>query len=165
MNSHSVRFGLLAGIGTVLLLLTAYFVDKRLQLSPSVVWSTTILYVIGMTMAAIEERNDREGFLSFKESLKAAFIVWVIANAIYHVFNYVHFNYFDPEMISIQKEQFLEMNETASMFNEETAALVVAEMNYSLTSTIFGYISSLVGGFLLAAIIARFVRRDNYAMK
>ncbi len=165
MNAHSTKFGLIAGIGTVLILLTAYFVDKKLQLSPGVVWSTIIFYIVGMAMAAIEERKDNGGFISFKAALKAAFIVWMIANAIYHAFNYFHFNYFDPEMIQIQKDYVLETL-NAGVFNEEMTEQMAArteEIEYGIITTLRGYIMSLVFGFLLAAIIARLVRRDNFA--
>lgn len=164
MNAHSTKFGLIAGIGTVLILLTAYFIDKRLQLSPGVVWSTSIFYIVGMAMAAIEERKDKGGFISFKEALKAAFIVWMVANAIYHAFNYFHFNYYDPEMLQIQKDYVLETLDTG-VFSEEMAEQMAAkteEIKYDLLTTVSGYIMSLVFGFLLAAIIARLVRRDNF---
>ena len=164
MNAHSTKFGLIAGIGTVLILLTAYFIDKRLQLSPGVVWSTSIFYIVGMAMAAIEERKDKGGFISFKEALKAAFIVWMVANAIYHAFNYFHFNYFDPEMLQIQKDYVLETLEMG-VFSEEMVeqmAEKTEEIKYDILTTIRGYIMSLVFGFILAAIIARLVRRDNF---
>ncbi len=164
MNAHSTKFGLIAGIGTVLILLTAYFVDKRLQLSPGVVWSTMIFYIVGMAMAAIEERKDNGGFISFKAALKAAFIVWMVANAIYHTFNYLHFNYFDPEMIQIQKDVVLETLDTG-VFSEEMTEQMAAktdEIKYDIMTTLSGYIMSLVFGFLLAAIIARLVRRDDF---
>ncbi len=164
MNAHSTKFGLIAGIGTVLILLTAYFVDKKLQLSPGVVWSTIIFYIVGMAMAAIEERKDNGGFISFKEALKAAFIVWMVANAIYHAFNYFHFNYFDPEMLQIQKDYVLDTLSTG-VFSEEMAEEMAARTNdikYDLLTTVSAYIMSLVFGFLLAAIIARLVRRDNF---
>ncbi len=164
MNTHSTKFGLIAGIGTVLILLSAYFIDKKLQLSPGVVWSTSIFYIVGMAMAAIEERKDNGGFISFKEALKAAFIVFMIANAIYHIFNYFHFNYFDPEMLQIQKDVVLETLETG-VFSEEMTEQMIAgteDIKYDLLTTVSQYIMSLVFGFLLAAIIARFVRRDNF---
>jgi len=138
MNTHSTKFGLIAGIGTVLILLSAYFIDKKLQLSPGVVWSTSIFYIVGMAMAAIEERKDNGGFISFKEALKAAFIVFMIANAIYHIFNYFHFNYFDPEMLQIQKDVVLETLETG-VFSEEMTEQMIAgteDIKYDLLTTV-----------------------------
>jgi len=165
MNSHGLKFGVLAGIGTILILLVSYYIDKRLMLSPSVVWSTTIFYLIGMYMAALEDRKRGGGFISFKDALQTCFIVWMVANAIYHVFIYCHFNYFDPEMLSVQKEMFLEMNEKAGLLNEKLSTQVAEELSYDLKQTITGYIMSLIGGFAISAIIARLIRRDNFAEK
>ena len=69
--------------------MTKIFIDKKLILSPEIIWSTMFLYLLGMYMAPIEERKEQEGYLDFKEALRASFIVWIVANAIYHSFNYV----------------------------------------------------------------------------
>lgn len=165
MNSHGVKFGLLAGIGTVFILLASYYIDKRLMLSPSVVWSTMIFYLIGMYMAALEDRKSGGGFISFKEALQTSFVVWLVANAIYHLFIYCQFNYFDPEMLSVQKEVFLEMNAQAGLLDEELSEKVISEISYDFMHTATGYMMSLIGGFALSAMIARLIRRDNFAEK
>ena len=162
MNSHGVRFGLLAGIGTILILLSAYFIDKKLMFSPSVVWSTIIFYLIGMYMAVLEDRKAQEGFISFKEALKSSMLVWIVANALYHGFMYLHFNFFDLEMLSIQKEQFLQQNEQAGFLKEELAQEMADNLSYSLLQTLTGYIYSLLAGFAISAIIARWLRRDKF---
>ncbi len=163
MESHGIKFGLFAGIGTVLILLSAYFIDKKLMLSPGVVWSTLIFYLIGMYMAALEDRKSRNGFISFKEALRTSFVVWVIANAIYHVFLYFHFNYFDLDMLNIQKEYFLEMNEQAGLLNEDLSAQISDQLSYNIMQTITGFTMSLIGGFALSAAIARLIRKDDFA--
>jgi len=167
MNTHSTRFGLLAGIGTIAILLSVYFIDKKLMFSPGIVWSTILFYLIGMTMAATEQRKDQGGFISFKEALRASFVVWLIANAIYHLFNYLQFNFFDPELLIIQKEQSLEMLEqNPNLLGEEYMEAMVTNIEqttYNLGETIYAYILSLIAGFIIAAIIARIVRRDNFA--
>jgi len=168
MNTHSIRFGFLAGIGTIAILLSAYFIDKKLMFNANIVWSTILFYIIGMTMAATEQRKDQGGFISFKEALRASFVVWVIANAIYHLFNYLQFNFFDLELLTIQKEHNLEMLEqNPNLFGEEyMEALVtnIEQTTYGLGVTISAYIGSLIAGFIVAAIIARIVRRDNFAV-
>ena len=44
----------------------------------------------------------------------------------------------------------------------EQMAAKTEEIKYDILTTVSGYIMSLVFGFLLAAIIARLVRRDNF---
>ena len=161
MKSHGVRFGLLAGIGTILMLLSAYYIDKKLMLSPSVVWSTMIFYLIGMYLAVKEVRKEQEGFISFKEALKASMMVWIVANAMYHGFLYLQFNVFDPELLPIQKAQFLEQNAQAGFLKEEDAATMAESLTYNLQQTLTGYISSLLGGFAISAFLASWLRRDK----
>lgn len=163
MESHGIKFGFFAGIGTVLILLSAYFIEKKLMLSPSVVWSTLIFYLIGMYMAAYEDRKSQGGFISFKAALRSSFLVWIIANAIYHVFMYLHFNFFDVGMLDIQKEYFLEMNEQAGLLNDDLSEQISDQLSYDLMQTLTGYTMSLIGGFALSAIIARLIRKDDFA--
>ena len=168
MNTHSLRFGILAGIGTIAILLSIYFIDKKLVFSPGIVSSTIFFYIVGMTMAATEQRKDQGGFISFKEALRASFIVWLIANAIYHLFNYLQFNFFDPALLIIQKEQSLELLEqNPNLFGEEFKEAMITNIEqttYNFGEAISAYIVSLIGGFIIAAIIARIVRRDNFAV-
>lgn len=162
MESHGIKFGLFAGIGTVLILLSAYYIDRKLMLSSNIVWSTLLFYLIGMYMSAWEDRKAGGGFISFKEALRSCFIVWIVANAIYHAFLYFHYNFFDLEMLAVQKEHLLEMNEQAGFLDEELSKQVVEELSFSISHTITGYFMSLIGGFALSAIIARLIRRDNF---
>lgn len=161
MKSHGIRFGVIAGIGTILILLSAYFIDKKLMLSASVVWSTMIFYLIGMYMSVSEVRKGQEGFITFREGLQASMLVWIIANAMYHAFLYFQFNIFDTEMLAIQKAQFLEQNEQAGFLKEEMAEEMVENLSYGFVQTLTGYISSLLAGFAISAAIASWLRRDK----
>jgi hypothetical protein len=163
-NSHAIKFGVFAGLGTLMFLFLFYWIEKQLMLSPGVIWSTMFLYILGMYMAGVESRKENGGFIDFKTALKAAFLVYVIANGIYHLYNYVLYNFLDPDMLNVQKA-FLEnnMEQIEGMMGEDWAKQFregIDKLNYNMADVISAYISSLIGGFLLAAIIARIVRKN-----
>jgi len=163
-NNHAKKFGILAGVGTVIFLFLFYWIEKKLMLSPSVIWSTIFLYLIGMYMAAIEVRRENEGYIDFRTALKAAFLVWVIANAIYHAYNYILFNFLDTDMLNVQKKYMgEEMNKMEGYIGDDYIQHMrdnIDLLSYDLSQVIFAYVSSLIVGFALAALIARMVRRQ-----
>lgn len=163
-DNHAVKFGIIAGVATVLFLFLFYWIEKELILSPGVIWSTTLLYFIGMYMAPLELRSENEGYLDFKTALRASFIVWGVANLIYHTFQYILYNFLDPKMIEIQKNYILKnMDSLEGMVSEEyieTYTNSLESFSYDLGTTIFTYFSSLIVGFFFSMVIARLVRRD-----
>ena len=163
-NNHAIKFGAFAGFGTILFLFLFYWIEKELMLSPGIIWSTMLLYILGMYMAPLEVRKEKEGYISFKSALKPAFLVFVIANSIYHLYNYALYNFLDSEMLSIQQKYMLEnMNVLDNMLSEEQMEAFedgVDGLNYNFSTVITTYFSSLLGGFFLAAIIARTIRRE-----
>lgn len=163
-DNYAVKFGLMAGGGTVIFLCLFYWIDKVLILQPGVIWSTLILYLLGMYMAPLEVRKSQDGIIDFKTALRNAFLVWVIANAIYHLFNYLLYNILDPEMLEVQRNYMLDnfdkIEGILSRDNIETLKEGTNQLNYSFFTVLTHYASSLIGGFLFAAVIARMIRRE-----
>lgn len=163
-DNYAVKFGVLAGLGTIVFLFLFYWIDKKLILSPEIIWSTMLLYLIGMYMAPIEERKDNGGYLDFKTALRSAFIVWIVANAIYHAFNYALYNFLDTDMLNIQKQYMRDnMSKMEGLLGEENFTSFMDNielMNYNFITVLTAYLSSLIGGFIIAAIIGRIVRRQ-----
>jgi len=162
-DNHAVKFGVLAGLGTIIFLFLFYWIDKKLILSPEIIWSTMLLYLIGMYMAPIEERKENGGYIDFKTALRSSFIVWLVANAIYHAFNYVLYNFLDSEMLDIQK-QFVRDNadQLEGVVGDKNYELFLSnidQMNYDFSTVLMAYLTTLIGGFIIAAIIGRMVRR------
>ncbi|MFQ5448936.1 MAG: hypothetical protein ACE5FF_18575, partial [Saprospiraceae bacterium] len=78
MQQTAVKYGIIAGIGTVLYLLVFYFIDSALILKPLVYWSTLIIAVIGLAAAVSKKRSENGGHITRKEAMKTAFLVFVI---------------------------------------------------------------------------------------
>lgn len=156
----SIRYGGLIGITVIIYMLIFYFYDKKVMLGPSVLWSTTLLYIVGMFFAAREERKKRE-FITFREVLSVAFVTYLVANVYFYNFIYILFNFVDPTLPELQLQVGIE-NAKASGLSEylEDAIAKIEEMPAELTlgQAIFDYIRSAIFGFILSLAIAGSVR-------
>lgn len=88
-NSKAVRYGLIAGIGTVAYFLLFYFINPRLMFNPWVYWASLGIYLALMWKALLDEKQAANGPLAFKDSLRTAFYIFVIANFCYYLFYYL----------------------------------------------------------------------------
>ena len=149
MNSKTRNYGILAGAGTVIYLLLFYFVNKSYFVNGLVTWSSLIIYLVFMYKAIIDERNERGGDIEFKDAVRPAFLVYVIANLIYYSFLYSMFNFFYPELVEIQREMMEKMGLETEGNN----------LNMTLSMTFFAFIQSLIAGFAFSAILAAILKR------
>jgi Ca2+/Na+ antiporter len=149
MNSKTRTYGILTGAGTVLYLLLFYFVDRSLFLNGGVTWSSLIIYLIFMFKAVREVRDAQGGELEFREALKPAFTVYFIANVIYYSFLYLMFNFFDPELVELQREML------------EAGGIPTDGQNLEMSATVtfFAFLQSLIAGFAFSAAVAAILRR------
>jgi len=156
----SIRYGVLVGISVILYMLVFYFYDVKVMLGPSVFWSTTLLFIVGMFFASREERKARE-FMSFREVLPVAFVTYMVANLFFYDFLYILFNFVDPTLPELQRQVSLEalQNSGFSDYVEEAIA-EIEEMpaEFTLGQAIFDYIRSAIFGFLLSLGIAGVTR-------
>ena len=149
MNSKTRTYGVLAGAGTVFYLLLFYFADRALFLNGGVIWSSLIIYLAFMYKAIVEERNALGGDIEFKEAVKPAFVVFIIANVIYHSFIYLMFNFFDPALIDLQRE----------LMENSGIDTTGQDLKIPFLRAFFALIQSLIPGFAISAILAAILKR------
>jgi hypothetical protein len=166
MRNHTLKYGLFAGGATIACLLLFYIVDPRLVLSAWVIWSTLIFYVVAMALAVRSRRESVEGRLSFREAVRPAFAVFAIANLLYYAFYFLLFNAIDPALADVQRELAPERLERLSWLlgRENTEAMrrnfEAEDFRVTLPGAAFAYVRSLLGGFLLAALVAGVTNRQ-----
>ncbi len=148
-------------IGLYLLL---YLINKPLILQPAVNFGALIILVVGMVTACRTERGERKAY-PFQEALKTAFIVAVVGNALYYFFYLVLFKYIDPGLNDLLREQYIRFLERFRPFfgEEQSEEMIQAaeDMPFetTLSGTFFTYAQSLIGGFILALIVATILKR------
>lgn len=85
---QQMRYGIEAGVVTVLLLLLAYFVDKKLMLSAGVYWGTLAVYLFAMVRAVEAVRRDLGETAALKQLVRPAFVTYLVANVFFYLFYY-----------------------------------------------------------------------------
>jgi ABC-type nitrate/sulfonate/bicarbonate transport system permease component len=89
---------------------------------------------------------------AFRRSLQSAFLVFVIANAIFYLFYYLLFSVFDPGLVDLQRELLAE-NPLWQDNNTE------ADLSVTIGRVIFSFAYSLIGGFILALLVSAVARK------
>lgn len=139
--------GITAGILTVGYFLLFYFIDRAFLLNPWVWWGSLIIYLV--FMFRVVQQLDTT---AFRQSLQAAFLVFVIANAIFYLFYYLLFSVFDPGLVDLQRELLAE-NPLWQDGNTEP------DLSVTIGRVIFSFAYSLIGGFILALLVSAVARK------
>ena len=84
---------------------------------------------------------------------------------VFHIFNYILFNFVDPNLVEIQMElakevypRFLDENTAKNMLRTMTKD----RFEMTLSNLVFALAKGAIGGFVLALIIAAMARREAF---
>ncbi len=165
-QSIAIKYGWIAGVSTVAYFLLFYFINPRLLFNPFVYWASLGVYLALIWRALQVEKEQKEGVLDFKQALRSAFLVFVIANLIYYVFYYLLYNWIDPGLVELQEEVMRESLEQAGgMLPEEQKKEMLRSLEEGLkiepSTVLLTYARSLIGGFLLALGLAAIASRRD----
>jgi uncharacterized membrane protein YhaH (DUF805 family) len=160
-----LKYGVLAGIATIVYFLLFYFYDKNLLFAPYVFWSSLVfplayMFLLGKKMM-IEEKP-------FHEVLRSVFLVWLIADAMYYLWYFRLFNS-DASLAQIQMQsmkagyEYL-MTQTQKMeeiraFREALTDLDKNPLVFTFKDALYGLGRGLAGGFLLAYTMTFWLER------
>ena len=143
-----LKYGLIAGISTVVLFLLFYFSEPAWMLHPGLWWSSLIIYIWAMVKVAREPAKE-----GVRAGLREAFGVFAIANLVFYIFYYFQFTTFAPELVQMQAD----LMQQSDIFTNEQKADV--DTTIPLSTSVFGYCWSLLGGFILSLGISAFLNR------
>lgn len=164
MENKSVNLGLIAGGAIVLIMFVVDMFNNRLMVHFSMSYFPTLVLIAAMVFSAREARKDYE-HLSFADAFKESMIPFLVGNGIYLIFNYILYNFIDPDLADIAKEKALELFNNGMLnnfFDEDQLEDMVdqireAEYRPTPGQTLFSYLFSLIlpgglVGLILAAI-------------
>jgi hypothetical protein len=164
MKNKGVVFGSIAGALTVGFYLVLYFVDKNHLLDPWATYLPFVFYLGAMYMASRQSALETEGPFPWKDALRIAFLVYLVANAWFYAFYYL-IHQFDPSLADLQKElmraslpQYTEPGKLSQAYEE----LETHDFKVSLGDAIFGWARGAILGFGLAALVALVTRKENH---
>jgi hypothetical protein len=163
MNNPINKYGLIAGGSTVLAFLLVYFINKAWMVNYLLYYGTLLIYLLAMVMAVRSQRTLQGDALTFREGLRVAFAVFVIANALFYVFYYL-IHQIDPSLAVMQKEAMREMLPKVMPKDELARALEELEktdMRETLSTVFMGFARGAMGGFILSLIIAYIYKTES----
>jgi len=148
---------------------------------------TTILYLIGVSTflgsaaylgyvillamaiaAPLAEKKARGGYLEFRDALKAAFMVFVIALALQTIFSWVLMNFIDQPFRQAVEQEIMAKTEKF-MLNMGMSQDKIDEMQarergvnqYGLPRMLMGLAVSYIVFFLISLLIAAIVKKKK----
>lgn len=127
-------FGLLTGLGVVLLYTVLYVFDPKLFIS---LWWLKLLIIIPMSLVALFVlKNKVQDYLDFKVFLKYSFGTAVIAFFMWFAMKYVLFNFIDTDMMRLKNQAEIEfIDNYASGISEEQRETAIDNINLNETLT------------------------------
>lgn len=163
IKKNGITFGIILGLFSLLITTAIYAIDLQLFTS----WwiggiAIVVPIIIGFVLVS-KTKKQLNGNINFKEAFTVYFIAAVIGSFISKLFEYILFNFIDPQAketikeinIKYTTEMMEKLGAPAASINE--AMQKVAETdNYSIGNIIFGLAMGLVFhaifGLILAAI-------------
>lgn len=170
MNQYNtpVKYGLIAGAMMIAIILLLYIISATSlgTMLPMLVYIPVLFLMI---WGGITYRKEIGGYKNFAQAFVAVFIISVTATMLFDSFGYLLYKVIDPELPELIKQKTLD-NTTEWMEKmgapddkiEETIK-EVADRDFSPTIASQGirYVSSIVIGAILSALIALFVSRPE----
>ena len=162
----SIKYGIIAGIGVMAFFLLFYLVDKALFFNPSVLWGSTLVYILFMYLACQKtfEKEEKPVYLTY---LQTAFVVYIIANVFYYIFYYLLYNYIDPSLASVQEELMrASLDQNSELLSPEVSSKLRQELDekgltFTFNQAFSGLSAGLILGFVIAFIMAYFFDRKS----
>jgi hypothetical protein len=165
-----VKKGFLAGVVVIGLYAMAYAIRPALYFEFGLGF-LTYLVNLGLMAWAVQSRKALgDGLISFSEALKTAFVVIVVSNALFFIFDYLMNNYIAPELPMLAQAFALEkLVHYSEMFGAELEEEVLEKIEQSfeerqsqtLSSSILAFFQSLIGGFAGSALIAMILKNKS----
>lgn len=175
MKNDTVKFGLMYGGATILIMLIVYLTDPKSIVSIAH-WSTVLGFVVAiglMYLAAKKARDNKGVFIPFGEALLPSLGTFAIGSLMGILFMYLLANHLDPNLQPILEEGAKEMQE--SMFEtmgfteeqklqamEEAERQQAGQDQFSLGTSLLGWLINLfIMGLPISAIIAAIVKKQE----
>lgn len=159
--------GLIAGLAMILLTTVLYLSGINAYLGSAAYLGYAIL--LGMAIVApLREKKAGGGYLEFRDALKAAFLVFVIALLLQTLFSWVLMNYIDPafrqavEQAIVEKTEKLMLRMGLSQDKiDEMQARDRGVNQFSLSRSMMGLAVFYIVLFLVSLVIAAFVKKKK----
>ncbi|SMG24241.1 Protein of unknown function [Marivirga sericea] len=166
-TQHGLKWGAIFGLILIIITLLIYIIDITIIVSQyiSVLW---LAIFIGFGIFAGRDlRSKLGGYLSFKSAFLHALVIFAIGGFIGTVFDFVLYNYIDPEIIpilvDIQMETTMKAMETFGGGSNEMMDNMAdgIQKGYTLQAQALGFLWKIVLYALGALIVGAINKKKN----
>jgi Protein of unknown function (DUF4199) len=157
--NNSLKFGVFAGLGTIIYYLLFSMSDKKMIFTPSIFYSSMVIAIFFMYWCG-KKVSDADA--PFHQILKSVFTVWVIAELMYYIWYFRFFNA-DPMLAKLQTETAIESYQyliaqsqdfaQTKSYHEAIDDLQKNPLVYTFKDSMLGLGRGLIGGFVISYIM------------
>jgi hypothetical protein len=172
VKKNGIKFGLISGLISIVITSLMYSISIE-SFGNTWIGLLIVAFYIGLGVYVVSTaKKELNGNITFKEAFSSYFIYCVIGIIIANIFNYILFNFIDPEA----KQKILEitLDKTVGMmenFNAPKEAIKEAVQKiketdqYSIGSILQGSVFSIIFSSIIGLIIAAIFKtktRENF---
>jgi len=165
--SIAVKYGIILGLISAIISLITIISNSSGNYLISII--SLIISIIVVVMANKAYKNANNGFMSYGEGFKISFVSIVIGGIISGLVSFVYLQFIDPSALEAMKEaQIAAAEKIMEAFNvdlpEDQMDEAIAKIEADTTAFNFfknSVTSSIVGGLILALIIAAFTKKSR----
>jgi hypothetical protein len=165
--SIALTCGLIAGLVLILLTTILYLGGVNAFLGYGG-WLGYLFLITAAVLAPVMEKKARNGFLEFREALKAAFLVFIIALLLQTLFTWILMNFIDTgfrdaleKAILIKTEQLLQRFGAQQENIDKALSRQRGRNQYSLSSLLLALCVTYIVFFLVSLLIAAIVKKKK----
>jgi hypothetical protein len=166
-KNPGLTYGLIAAAALIAFTTILYLGGIKLYLSGTAYLGYVIILLLAV-LATQRQKKLNGGYLEFKDALRIAFTVLVLAMLAQSLFNYVLFNFIDKDFKEAVAQASMEKTEEwlkkFGMPEEKISQAIEEERNknqYSFSRVLLGFSVACIFQFLIALIIAAVTKKKN----
>lgn len=163
-SQHSIKWGLMLGLVSVIITLIIYVIDIAIFAKPYFAFIYLVVYIAFIIYAGRDYRKQVGGFLSYGKAFLHAFVIFIMAGFIDRLFLYILFNFIDPQaaqtLIEITMDSTMQAMEAfgagannPEMMDEMAKGMAEAYTVWGLAKNfLFMIIAYAIGAAIIGAI-------------
>ncbi len=165
-----IRSGLILGAISIIILLLLYLVNASLMANMWVGFGLIGLSLVLVIVFGLNYRKQIGGFIKFKNAFIFSMVLLVISGLVSQTFNYVLFNFIDPELVEVVTDAAIENTESimerfgaAQDDIDEALERTEEQMatQYTIGGVAKGYFYSLFFYLIIALIAGAIVKKSS----
>ncbi|MCS7019724.1 MAG: DUF4199 domain-containing protein [Cytophagales bacterium] len=168
MNT-AIRYGLILGAISVIYKLATYAINVELLVSTSYQFIVFVVSVAVLIYFARLLRQARGGFASFKEMFGDIFTMLMISIVLDTIFNYILFNFIDPQLAETLKNatiknaeaMFSKFGMSGEQVDAALAEIEKQDMSVTVTKSLQQILMLGIVCAIISAIVAAFMKKNK----